>query len=58
MAGNVWRIQIPPSSWRLMAKLLSRPMTKTSAPNLTTSDAIFDTRASSAGVAPGRRNSR
>ncbi len=51
MAGNVCRIQIPPSSWKLMAFCLSRVSTNTSANAFTTSDASLETRASSAGVA-------
>src|SRR5581483_2119083 len=56
--GKVCRIQMPPRSCRLIAFWVFIPRTNASAPNLTTSEAIFDTVASSAGVAAGRKNSR
>ncbi len=53
IATKVCRIHTPPSSCILMAFCLSRARTNSSAPNLTTSDVIFEVRASSWGVASG-----
>ena len=56
-AGKVWRIQMPPSSWKLMATVLSMLSTKTSAPNFTTRETSLETRVSCSGVASGFRKS-
>ena len=53
MAGKVCRIQIPPSSWKLIATVLSMVRTKTSAPTFTTSETSLETAVSCAGVASG-----
>src|SRR5581483_5034742 len=58
MEGKVCRIQMPPSSCRLIAFWVFIPSTNASAPNLTTSEAILETVASSCGVAFGRMKSR
>src|ERR1700684_2825443 len=55
--GKTCRIQMPPSSWRLMAKVCGSSTAKYSAPSLTTSDAHLATRVSSAGLASGLKNS-
>ncbi len=52
-AGNVWRIQMPPSSWKLIATVLSIVRTKISAPTLTSSETNLETWASCFGVASG-----
>jgi hypothetical protein len=52
-AGSVWRIQIPPSSWKLMATVLSIVRTKASAPTFTSSETSLETFISWAGVASG-----
>ena len=49
---------MPPSSCMLIAADWSMPMTKTSAPNFTTREAILETLASCRGVASGRIRSR
>src|SRR5580704_4864227 len=51
--GKVCRIQMPPSSCRLMANVCGSSMANSSAPNFTTSEAHCDTRVSSRGDADG-----
>src|SRR6266850_1753837 len=53
MAGKVWTIHTPPSNCRLIANWVGMNRTNTSAPSLTTSDAIFATFASPCGVTSG-----
>ena len=52
-AGNVCRIHSPPSNYRFSAIELSRNSTKPSAPSFTTSDTVFATAASPAGLTAG-----
>ena len=44
---------MPPSSWKLMATVLSMVRTKTSAPTFTSSETSLETLVSCAGVASG-----
>src|SRR5689334_2111685 len=57
MAGKVCRIQMPPSSCRLMEKVLGSPIANSSAPILTVSDAHCETRVCKRLSAAGWRNS-
>ncbi len=57
MVGKVCRIQMPPSSWKLIAFCLSSSSTNTSANSLTTSEASLETLASCAIVASGLSHS-
>src|SRR5215469_12222983 len=56
IAGNVWRIQMPPSSCRLIENFGLSASTKTSAPTLTSSDTNWATLVSWAGLALGLTN--
>jgi hypothetical protein len=55
--GKVCRIQMPPSSCRLMENVLGSVTANSSAPSLTSSDAHWDTLVSRCGLASGLRNS-
>ena len=56
-AGKVCRIQIPPSSCRLIENVLFSSSAKPSAPTFMNSEASRATRVSWAGVAWGRKSS-
>src|SRR5215472_3377911 len=55
--GASCRIQMPPSSCRLIEKVLGSSMANSSAPILTTSEAHCDIRVCSRGLASGLKNS-
>src|SRR5690349_16755860 len=57
MAGKVCRIQMPPSSCRLMEKVLGNSIANSSAPTLTVREAHCETFVSSLGPASGWKNS-
>src|ERR1700760_4720362 len=56
--GNVCKIQIPPSSCRLIENVCGSSTAKYSAPSFTASEAHWETRVSSRGLASGFKNSR
>jgi hypothetical protein len=57
MVGKVCRIQMPPSSWKLIAFCLSSSSTNTRAKSVTTSEASFETLASCSTVPSGLSHS-
>src|SRR5213079_2415483 len=56
-AGKVCRIQMPPSSCRLMEKVLGSSIANSSAPTLTVSEAHCETLVCRRGLAEGLKNS-